>query len=209
MIANGFKIQANILFNEGAQCSFICAEMANELHISPTSQAEIAMASFGASSMTHQQLGAATIEVETLSGERISMSVLIVPTIAAPIQNSISASVYNMPHIRPLSLAHPVTSERQFSISLLIGTDYYWTFVQDDIVRGEGPTAQKSKLGYLPSGPILGTLSDSVSSALLQISTEVPSSELSVPNLDKFWSIEQIGTDSVTRSPDLTFLQFY
>jgi len=45
VIANGFKIQANILFNEGAQHSFISAEMANELHISPTSQAEIAMAS--------------------------------------------------------------------------------------------------------------------------------------------------------------------
>ena len=161
-------------------------EMANELHVSPTSQAETAMALFGASSMTHQQLGAATIEVETLSGERISMSVLIVPTIAAPIQNSISASVYNMPHIRPLSLAHPVTSERQFSISLLIGTDYYWTFVQDDIVRGEGPTAQKSKLGYLLSWPTPGALSDSVSSALLQISCEVPSSEPPVPNLEKF-----------------------
>ena len=70
VIANGLD---NILFDEGAQRSFISAEMANELHISPISQAEIAMASFGASSMTHQRLGAATIEVETLSGEQICM----------------------------------------------------------------------------------------------------------------------------------------
>jgi len=69
--------------------------------------------------MTHQRL---TIEVEILSGERISMFVLIVPTIAAPIQNSISESVHNIPHILPLNLAHPVTSECQFAISLLIGT---------------------------------------------------------------------------------------
>ena len=92
MIANSFKIQTNILFDEGAQHSLISAEMANELHISPMSQAEIAMTSFGTSSMTHQQLGAAIIEVETLSGERISVSVLIVQTIAAPIQNSITRS---------------------------------------------------------------------------------------------------------------------
>jgi len=72
-----------------------------------------------------------------------------------------------MPHIWSLSLAHPVTSEHQFSISLLIGTDYYKTFVQDDIVQGEGPTAQKSKLGYLLSRKIPGALSDSISSALL------------------------------------------
>ena len=37
IIANGIKSQANILFDEGAQRSFICAELANELHISPTS----------------------------------------------------------------------------------------------------------------------------------------------------------------------------
>jgi len=74
-------------------------------------------------------------------------------------------------------------------------------------VRGKGPTAQKSKLGYLLSGPIPGALSDSVLSALLQ--NEVPSSEPSVPNLKKFWSIEGIGTDTVIRSPDLKFLQSY
>ena len=34
-------------------------------------------------------------------------------------------------------------------------------------------------------------------------------SELSVPNLEKFWSIKVIDTDTVTRSPDLTFLQSY
>ena len=79
-----------------------------------------------------------------------------------------------MPHIRPLNLAHPVTSERQFAISLLIGTDYYWTFVQDDIVQGEGPIAQKSKLGSLLFGSVPGALSGSLSSALLQILMRYP-----------------------------------
>ena len=37
VIANGFKIQANILFDEGVQRLFISAGMAKELHISPTS----------------------------------------------------------------------------------------------------------------------------------------------------------------------------
>ena len=209
VIANGIKTHANILFDEGAQRSFISAELANELHISPTSHADIAMASFGTKSTTHQKLGVATIEIETLSGELISMSVLIVPTIAAPIQNSISTSVYNMPHIQHLTLAHPVTSEHNFAISLLIGTDYYWNFVQDDIVRGEGPTAQQSRLGYLLSGPLPDVLSDSTSSALLQITSTMSSEEPLLPNLEKFWSVEGIGTDTVTKSPDLTFLQSY
>ena len=105
IIANGIKAQANILFDEGAQRSFICAELANELQIFPTSHTEISMASFGATSMSHQKLGVTTIAVETLSGEVISMSVLIVPSIAAPIQNTISSSVCKMPHLRELRLA--------------------------------------------------------------------------------------------------------
>ena len=74
---------------------------------------------------------------------------------------------------------------------------------------GKGPTAQRSKLGYLLSGPLPGVLSDSTSSALLQVTSEVPTSELPLPNLEKFWSVEGIGTDTVTKSPDLTFLQSY
>ena len=66
VIANGIKTHANILFDEGAQRSFISAELANELHISPTSHTDIAMASFETTSMTHHKLGVAIIEIETL-----------------------------------------------------------------------------------------------------------------------------------------------
>ena len=208
VIADGVKTHANILFDEGAQRSFISAELANKLHISPVSQADIAMASFGTTSMTHQKLGVATVEIETLAGELIPMSVLIVPSIAAPIQNSISASVYDMPHIQHLKLAQPVTSEQNFTISILIGADYYWNFVQDGIVRGDGPTAQQSKLGYLLSGPLPNILS-STSSALLQITSTMPSEDPLLPNLEKFWSVEGVGTDNVAKSADLTFLKSY
>ena len=159
--------------------------------------------------MTHQKLGVATIEIETIAGELIPMSVLIVPSIAAPIQNSISASVYDMPHIQHLKLAQPVTSEQNFTISILIGADYYWNFVQDGIVRGDGPTAQQSKLGYLLSGPLPNILSSSTSSALLQITSAMPSEDPLLPNLEKFWSVEGIGTDNVAKSVDLTFLKSY
>ena len=150
-------------------------------------QTDIALASFGSPSMTHQKLGVATIEKETLSSESISMSVLIVPSIAAPIQNSISTSVYNMPHIRHLKLAHPLTSERNFVTSLLIGTNYYWNFVQDDIVHGEGFTAQHSRLGYLLSGPLPDILSNTTSSVLLQMASTMSSEDPSPPNLEDFW----------------------
>ena len=116
--------------------------MANELQITLTSKVDIAVASFGTTSTTNQKLGVAMVEIETESGELIPISVLIVLSIAAPIQNLVSTSVYIMPYLWDLKLAHPVTSVRNFTISLLMGTDYCWSSIEDHIIRGKGPNAQ-------------------------------------------------------------------
>ncbi|KAH3841251.1 hypothetical protein DPMN_114710 [Dreissena polymorpha] len=43
-------------------------------------------------------------------------------------------------------------------IAVLIGADHYWDLVEDTVIRGNGPTAVKSKLGYLLSGLVhMGT----------------------------------------------------
>jgi hypothetical protein len=68
-----------------------------------------------------------------------------VSKIATPIQNKVRAPIKDLPYLRKLKLAHPVTSDENFEISLLIGVDHYWDFVEDYIIRGNGPTAMKSK----------------------------------------------------------------
>ena len=47
-------------------------------------------------------------------------SVLVVLFIATPLQNTCHISVTNLPHLHNLQLAHPITAEREFKISLLI-----------------------------------------------------------------------------------------
>ena len=69
--------------------------------------------------------------------------------IAALIQIVVPISVSAMPHLRGLKLAHPVTSNKTFTISLLIGTDYYWEFVQDTIIIRDDPVTQESKLSFI------------------------------------------------------------
>jgi len=51
-------------------------------------------------------------------------------------------------------LAYPISSDEQLIIILLIGADQYWNIVEDHVIRGNGPTAVGSKLGYLLSGPL-------------------------------------------------------
>lgn len=80
------------------------------------------------------------------------MSALVVPTISTPINNTLEMNVLQLPYLKGLALAHPITAAENFEISLLVGTDFYWDLV-GDIIRGDGPTAMSSKLGYLLSGP--------------------------------------------------------
>ena len=202
VIAGHIRRRANILFDEGAQRSFISAEMAARLYLQPTTTQIMALASFGANTASYQELGAVTIEIETITGDRIPISVLVIPSIAAPIQSSINTSVRNMPYLQGLKLAHPVTSDHKFEIGLLIGTDYYWSFIQDHIVRGQGPTAQQSKLGYLLSGPVPSSPQEASSSILLQLTSTTTAPH--EPDLEHFWSIEAIGTTA-----DPSFLKTY
>ena len=71
-------------------------------------------------------IGVTTVNIETLSGEQITLSVLLVPMIAAPLQNTYHTHLLSMKHLHGLQLANPVTKDSKFEISLLIGADYYW-----------------------------------------------------------------------------------
>ena len=75
-------------------------------------------------------------------------------------------------------------------------------------MRGQGPTAQQSKLGYLLSGP-LPSASSEETSAQLQITSVMTIDELKSPDLQNFWSVEAVGTNANLKSMDSAFLQSY
>ena len=132
---NGRRTEANILFDEGAQRSFMSSKLAQKLRISPQHSENINISAFGGEPSSFQHLGVTTINIETLIGEQITVSVLLVPMIAAPLQNTYHTHLLNMKHLDGLQLANPVTKGNKFEISLLIGADYYWKFVGDRIVE--------------------------------------------------------------------------
>ena len=79
---------ANILFDEGAQCSFMFSKLSQKLRISPQDSENINISAFEGEPPSLKQLGVTTFNIETLEGEQISLSVLLVPMIAAPLQNT-------------------------------------------------------------------------------------------------------------------------
>lgn len=58
---------------------------------------------------------------------------------------------------------------KHFTSNYLLVQIKNWNLVVDDIIRGNGPTAIKSKLGYILSGPVYGTKPDSVDSSMMNV----------------------------------------
>ena len=120
------SVTANILFDKGAQHSFISKKLANALRLTPQRHKNISLAPFGADPSTIQHLEVANVIIVSHTGERIPLSVLVVPKIAAALQCVASSKIQKLPYLRHLTLAHPMSEDKQFDISLLIGVDYYW-----------------------------------------------------------------------------------
>lgn len=145
------------------------------------------------------------IHIKTSTGELVPLSALVVPTIATPISNTLEMNVLQLPHLKGLALAHPITAAENFEISLLVGADFYWDLVGDHIIRGDGPTAMSSKLGYLLSGPVSAPRNSSVLVNMLHVTTGHEEEEC---NLLKFWQVEDTA---ITPEGDLSqqFLKSY
>ena len=185
------QTRANILFDDGAQRSFVSQKLADLLNLNPQTRENISISSFGANTPLQQPLSVVNISVKSLIGEKIPVIALVVPNIATPLQNTFHTCIKNMPHLQGLTLAHPITGKENFEISLLIGSDHYWNFIGDHVKRGDGPTAVQSKLGYLLSGPLYHSNHTQEITNTFHVSVSPPNIEQIV---EKFWTIESTGT---------------
>jgi len=192
--ADGRYADANILMDEGGQKSFITQKMADQLKLQRDGSDVINLSSFGDPTHTVQQLDTATVYVVATDGEMIPIRVLIGPVISKPIANRCRQSLTDLQYLRGLRLAHPVTMDDIFEISLLIGADFYWQIVGDETVRGEGPTAVNSRIGYLLSG-LLPESTGKTSHGMDVIAAHV--SDTPRPNL---WGEELISKTDANKS---------
>ena len=173
--AGSHQTQTNILLDEGAQRSFMSETLASQLKLTAQGKECVAISAFGASETSNQILPVTTISLKTTHGDEIPISVLVVPRISQPLRNLPFSYVKKLPYLKDLHLTH---ADQELDISLLIGADFYWSIVQETVIRGPGPTAVKSKLGYLLSGPLYNRAT-SLTSSVLYLSTSETETTLS------------------------------
>ena len=147
-------ISAKILFDEGSQLSFITSDVASKLDLKPETQETISLSTFGGHTSSVKRIDTATIYLETAQEETMPIRVIIVPTTAAPLTTYTGTNVRDLPHLKGLSLAQINVHDSPFTVDILVGADHYWDIVENEVVKGSGPTAAKSKVGYLLSGPL-------------------------------------------------------
>ncbi len=112
--------------------------LASKLGLQPSTKQKVNLAAFGAVTPTKRNLDVATICTETESSQNIPIQAFIVPEIPTPLQNLLRTATHTYPYLQGLKLAHPVTDNEDFEISLLIGADHYSDIVEDPKIWGNG-----------------------------------------------------------------------
>ena len=102
------SMDVNILFDEGAQRSFITEDLARKLDAKVEGTESLSITTFGSDTKKVRNLDKSTICLKSTDGELIPIKVLIVPTIASPLQNHNLNLTQRFKYLRGLQLAHPV-----------------------------------------------------------------------------------------------------
>ena len=91
-------------------------------------------------------------------------------------------------------------------VDILIGADFYWSFVSNKMFIGDlGPVALDTSLGWVLSGKMQG--SETVSTNIIQttvMSTAVDEGDKKLDELiQKFWKLDSIGVTNDEDNVDL------
>ena len=185
---------APILFDEGAQRPFITTSLACELQLSVDNTEMVCLSIFGSNNNKVQRLETATVFMfmTTDSNKKISICVLIVTSIATSIDDRKLQTVRDLPYLLGLKLAHPVTRDTAFTISLLIGADYYWDIVEDKIILGRD-LQRTVEVGYLLPGPVSDASVRNNKRPVEHILNVITSHMPEEGALQRLWILESIG----------------
>ena len=189
-----------ILFDNGSQIFFITPKAKKLLNLGAKGSNKYSIKPFGNNEIK-KELENVDIVINTLNHEKILINTLVCE-ICLPINSQkISFCKQNYKHWSNLNFGDNNTENKALKIHVLIGGDYYWDFVCDEVVRGEsGPIALLKKLGYVLSGPIERKKNQSnkdvniIHSHVMRMHCE---SKPELIDTKSFWNNEKIDTGNL------------
>ena len=191
-----------LIFDSGSQKTYINERIKRSLNLKVVGKDRLLIKTFGDEAPRVRECEIVQITVKALDGMEIYIHAYVVPNICSPITNQVmSIAVERYEHLRDLQLADYTFGDELNAdkpVDLLVGSDTFWLFVEDGIIRGEGngPVAMKTKLGWVVSGPVEGIYSNE-NSHCFRVDVEVLNRDVDplVNELHKFWETENVGCD--------------
>jgi hypothetical protein len=118
----------------------------------------------------------------------------------SPLTNQHIATTRELEEFKDLKCAECISDSTTLPVGILIGIDFYHAFMTGKIIRSkDGPIACGTRLGWVISGR-LGSGSPDLhcfETYLLRTAVEeVDLTDILKNDLDKFWAVENIGSDS-------------
>ena len=195
------SVQARILFDSGSQKSLYVSQRLKEaLTLKPIHSETLVIKNFGSTVEMVQTCDNVQLCVQGVNGLNLYLTAKTVPVICAPLQDQcIELSRDNIPHLQELELVDNSFGHSELEIDLLVGADFYWTFITGHIIRGEyGPTAVEWHVGSILSGPscflnLQATFTNLSQTHVLKVSELSLTNDSIKETLTKFWSLESMG----------------
>jgi len=180
-------VDASILFDDASKRCFITSNLFKTLELQVIRYDRLRLIPFGCAASEVQTYPVVKLDVIALDGGQITIHAVVVEHIATTIRNRwpVDPSA-SFPHLQGLKLARQVDGNCDFSVDILIGLDYYYSFINGRTIHGV-PVAVESRLGFLLAGPTGSTSTEesSVSSFHIGIEEEF--------DMSKFWTLESLG----------------
>ena len=182
------RARARVLFDSGSQRSSITKRGAESLSLDGPSEV-LSVSVLGGEASQTKGISFSLTSVQESISKPVSMEALTIDKICTPLE-PVEISLENYPHLQSLILAD-LYPRGQFNVDILIGADFYLSFMNGKCKKGEtaqAPTAVESTLESIVGGPIEGLPCKNTQSMLFTVRIDPV-----MDTLKQFWELESIG----------------
>ena len=206
--------EVRAILDTGSQNTYILEEVARRLQLPQVGEEKLKVQTFGEKQEAPMTFPVVKLAIQTQHGGPIKVDALVVPYVCDTIHNQPTEEARNNHHhLKNLHLSDPHKGEDELDVEFLVGSDVYWKLVTGQTRRGrDGPTAIKTRVGWVLSGPTESS-SDNTTANLLVKTTHVlrihttPVEDRMDQQLKKFWELESLGIHQDEGSVQDTFNQ--
>ena len=193
---------ARIILDTGSQRSYVTNRLKESLLLESEQVEEMLIKTFGTEKHTKHSCPVVTLSMDTKDGRQLQLQFLTVPLICESLSGQpVVCAAERYPHLSKLELADAFEDGDNLDVDVLIGSDHYWKVVSGRVIQAaHGPTALKTKFGWVLSGPAHGLSNGSHGANLLITHTlridaalEHQSDSDLDASLKRLWDLEIMG----------------